>query len=99
MSRLASQLIQPPPGVPVAKLLLKGRVSLGFQQASELAGIDGIEVIGSLPAGARIETLFNAVPVLESRTPHVAQAVRDCIAYRASPATAQAKQRYFLSPA
>jgi hypothetical protein len=39
------------------------------------------------------------VPVLGSRAPHVAQAVRDCIAYLASPATAQAKQRYFLSPA
>jgi hypothetical protein len=49
--------------------------------------------------GAQIETLFDAVLVLGSRAPHVAQAVRDCIAYLASPATAQAKQRYFLSPA
>jgi hypothetical protein len=39
------------------------------------------------------------VPVLGSRTPHVAQAVRNCNVYRASPATAQAKQRYFLSSA
>ena len=50
MSRLACQLIQLPPGVPLAELLLKGRVSFGFQQANELVGIDGIEVIRALPA-------------------------------------------------
>ena len=58
LPELVGRLIQAPPGVPVARLIAEGKVSIGFQQLSELRGFPGVDVLGPLPPGAEIDTLF-----------------------------------------
>ena len=38
---VATKLVVPPPGVPVAQWVAQGRIALGFQQRSELLGVPG----------------------------------------------------------
>ena len=86
---LAGRLVQAPAGVPVAALVARGEVALGFQQLSELIGQPGIEIVGPLPEPIRIDTVFaGAIGV---RSPRADQA-RQALAFLASPATAEAKQ-------
>ena len=55
-----SRVVQAPPGVPVATLLARREVSLGFQQLSELMHLEGITIVGTLPAPVAINTIFSA---------------------------------------
>lgn len=57
---LRERLVRAPPGTPVARLIASGDVELGFQQWSELAHVDGVDVIGTMPAGLEIITTFSA---------------------------------------
>lgn len=57
---LLPKLRQAPAGVPVARMLARGEVSLGFQQRSELLGAPGIDVLGDLPGDTSITTIFSA---------------------------------------
>jgi molybdate transport system substrate-binding protein len=50
---IKSRIVTAPPGVPVGSLVAKGEVELGFQQLSELMHLEGIDVIGPLPARCR----------------------------------------------
>lgn len=59
---LEGRLVQAPPGVPVGALLARGQAQLGFQQMSELMGLEGIEVLGRLPSDVAIVTVFSAAP-------------------------------------
>lgn len=88
--QIRSRLVQAPPGVPVGRLVAEGRVELGFQQAPELIGLPGITVLGALPAPIRITTVFAAGLAAASTQP---AAVRALLAWMASPATADIKQR------
>ena len=56
---VAAKLIVPPPGTPVAALISSGRVALGFQQLSELLNVDGVQVVGNLPAEVAFITSFS----------------------------------------
>ena len=74
---VAERLVQAPPGVPVGTLLLEGRADLGFQQLSELREVDGIEVLGLMPPGAEITTVFTGALAAGSSRPAAARAVLD----------------------
>ncbi|HEY5896886.1 MAG TPA: substrate-binding domain-containing protein [Burkholderiales bacterium] len=88
--------VQAPPGVPVGSLVARGEVELGFQQLSELIHLQGVEVLGPLPAEIQLWTIFSGgVSVTSSQ----AQAVRAALAYMASPAALEAKRRNGLNPA
>lgn len=93
---VAPRLKQAPPGVPVAALVARGDVALGFQQLSELLNAPGIEVVGPLPAPVQIVTTFSGALCAATRQPEAARALLD---YMASPACADAKRRQGMEPA
>ncbi|MDP9600263.1 UNVERIFIED_ORG: molybdate transport system substrate-binding protein [Variovorax paradoxus] len=93
---IRERLVQAAPGVPVGSLVARGEASLGFQQLSELIGVEGIELLGPLPPEIQITTVFSAAPVANASRP---DAVDGLLAYLASPATGDAKRRHGMEPA
>ncbi len=57
---MKGRIVQAPAGVPVAELLGRGDVDVGFQQVSELLGHSGIEIAGTLPDRLLPPTVFAA---------------------------------------
>jgi molybdate transport system substrate-binding protein len=93
-TQIQSRIVTAPPGVPVGSLVAKGDVALGFQQLSELISQAGIEVLGPLPPEIQITTTFSAALATSSTQ---ADAVRNLLAFFASPATADIKRRNGMS--
>jgi len=93
---LRPRIVQPPPGVPVATLVARGEVELGFQQLSELIHVQGIELLGPLPDAVRITTIFSGGVCTASSRPEAARAVLE---FMASPDAAEAKRRQGMAPA
>ncbi|GAB4115249.1 MAG: molybdate ABC transporter substrate-binding protein [Rubrivivax sp.] len=89
-----AKLVQAPPGVPVGSLVAEGRAELGFQQLSELTGLPGIRVLGTLPADIAFITTFSA-----ALPPGAPEAARAWLAYAAGPEAADAKRRHGMEPA
>lgn len=58
-AEMQGKLRQAPAGVPVAAMVARGDVGLGFQQRSEMIDAPGILVIGDLPAEIAIVTVFS----------------------------------------
>jgi molybdate transport system substrate-binding protein len=94
--QVKDKLVQASPGVPVASLVAEGQVALGFQQLAELIHVQGIAIAGALPEPIQITTIFSGAVCAASQQP---DAVRALLAFMASPATAQAKQRQGMAPA
>jgi molybdate transport system substrate-binding protein len=87
--QIRDRVVTPPPGVPVGELVAHGKVELGFQQLSELIHIEGIDILGPLPATVQIVTTFSAAVGARSSR---AESARALIAYLASPAAAATKR-------
>ena len=94
-AELRDRLVTAPPGVPVGALVARGEVELGFQQLSELTHIEGIDVLGPLPAPIQIVTTFSAAVGARALQPGAA---RELLAFMASPAAADAKRRQGMDP-
>jgi molybdate transport system substrate-binding protein len=61
---LEQRLVKPAPGIPVGQLMAQGQVALGFQQRSEMTGLQGVKVLGTLPEPVSYTTIFSAgIPV------------------------------------
>ena len=93
---LRERLVQAPAGVPVGALVARCEVELGFQQRSELMHLPGIDLIGEMPAGTQILTTFSAALCATSAQ---AAAVRELLAFLASPELAALKRRHGFEPA
>ena len=93
---IKSRIVQAKPGVPVGSMVASGDVELGFQQLSELLHVDGIDVIGPLPAAIQITTTFSGGVCAASKDPETAAKV---LAYMASPAAAERKRAQGMEPA
>lgn len=88
--QLADRLVQAPPGEPVGSLLARGEADLGFQQQSELTGVDGVRVLGPLPGDAEIRSTFTGGVLSTSSNPIVA---REVLALLDSPTVADSARR------
>lgn len=96
LPQLEGRLVQARAGVPVGSLVASGEVALGFQQRSELIHLQGIDLVGDLPAAIAIDTVFSAAVCTVSAQPEAARAL---LAFFASAETAEAKRRQGMEPA
>lgn len=97
---LGARLVQARAGVPVASLVASGEVALGFQQLSELLGVEGIAIVGPLPEAIQITTTFSAaIPSEQTADPSKAQAVRALLDFMRSPEADAVKRRHGMVPA
>lgn len=96
---IKGRMVQAPPGVPVGTLVASGEVALGFQQLSELLHVNGITIVGPLPADIQITTIFSAgLPVKRSVDAARGAAVESLLDYMASSDAAAAKLRQGMAP-
>ena len=93
---IRNRLVQAPPGVPVGALVARGEAALGFQQMSELIGLERIRLLGPLPQPIQIVTTFSAAPGIGTSQP---AAVRALLDFMASDDSAEAKRRHGMAPA
>jgi molybdate transport system substrate-binding protein len=87
--------VQAPPGVPVATMIARGEVELGFQQLSELMHVEGIDIVGPMPPGLEIVTTFSGGICAESTQVDAARAFLDFVR---SPVADAAKWRHGMQP-
>jgi molybdate transport system substrate-binding protein len=85
------RIVQAPPGVGVGVLIARGDVELGFQQRSELIGVDGVDVIGSLPDAIQTMTVFEGALCANARA---GEAARSLLEFMRHADADTAKQRY-----
>ena len=93
---LQGRLVQAPPGIPVGSLVAQGEVGLGFQQYSELIHLEGIDVLGPMPAAVQINTTFSGAVCAKAKQE---AAVGELLAFMASPEADAAKRRNGMEPA
>ena len=92
---LADRLVQAPAGTPVARLLADGAITVGVQQRSEFTGVDGVEVVGPLPPGCELTTVFAGAVVAASADAKGARRILDGLA---SLAAADPTRRHGMEP-
>jgi len=85
----------PPSGEPVAAVVARGEVEIGFQQVSELIHVPGVTFVGAIPAELQPGFSFAGALTSAARQPEVASAL---IRFLASPEAAPAILRAGLMP-
>jgi molybdate transport system substrate-binding protein len=93
--RIAARIVQAPPGVAVGTLIARGEVEVGFQQMSEMIGVEGIDVLGMLPPQIQTLTVFEGAICANANAPQLARAF---LAFLASPDADGAKVRHGMEP-
>jgi molybdate transport system substrate-binding protein len=71
------------PATPVGEIVAHGDAEIGFQQISELKPVQGIDIVGPLPADLQQNTVFSAGIATISKEPDAGKAL---IKFLTSPA-------------
>lgn len=77
---IAPRIVRAPPGVPVGALIARGEIALGFQQRSEIVGLDGVDAVGPLPEPIQKTTVFSGAVCTASAHAGAARALLDFMA-------------------
>jgi molybdate transport system substrate-binding protein len=56
------------------QLVVAGQAEIGIYPASEVAGIEGLTIVGPLPAEINLEIVYGAAATTDSATPNAASA-------------------------
>ncbi|WP_235024765.1 substrate-binding domain-containing protein [Caballeronia arvi] len=91
--RIASRIVQAPPGVAVGTLIARGEVELGFQQMSEMIGVAGIDVLGMLPSAIQTLTVFEGALCTSASA-----LAREFLDFAVSPDADAMKVRHGMEP-
>jgi molybdate transport system substrate-binding protein len=83
------------PATPVGEIVAHGDAEIGFQQISELMPVQGIDIIGQLPAEVQKITVFSAGVSTTSKEPDAAKSL---IKFLASPQAAPVLIKAGLEP-
>jgi molybdate transport system substrate-binding protein len=83
----------PPSGEPVAAVVARGEVEIGFQQVSELLHVPGVTFAGPLPAELQPGFTFAGAVTTAARQPDAAAAL---LRFLASPEAAEVKKKHGL---
>ena len=83
------------PAEPVGEVVARGEAELGFQQISELKPIQGIEIVGPLPAEIQKITIFAAGLTANAKEPEAAKAL---IAFLSSEQAASTVRMTGMTP-
>lgn len=95
VARKSRKVRGPPSGEPVAAVVARGEVEIGFQQVSELLHVPGVTFVGALPA--ELQPGFSFVGAITSavRQPDAALAL---LRFLASPEATAVLQKNGLTP-
>ncbi len=85
----------PPSGEPVAAVVARGEVEIGFQQVSELIHVSGVTFVGAIPAELQPGFTFAGAITSASRQPEAALAL---LRFLASPEVASTLLKAGLAP-
>ena len=85
----------PPSGEPVAAVVARGEVEIGFQQVSELIHVPGVTFVGALPDELQPGFTFAGVITSAARQPEAALAL---LRFLASPEAAETIVKAGLAP-
>src|SRR5450432_2803453 len=83
------------PATPVGEIVAHGDAEIGFQQISELKPVEGIDIVGPLPADVQNITVFSAGVSSTSKEPDAAKAL---IKFLCSPQAAPVLVKAGLEP-
>ena len=83
------------PAEPVGRVVARGDAEIGFQQISELKPVNGIDILGPLPASLQQVTIFSAGIPVGAKQP---EAAKELIDFLASPAAASAIKDSGMEP-
>lgn len=85
----------PPSGEPVAAVVARGELEIGFQQVSELMHVPGVTLVGAIPAELQPRFAYAGALTTNAKEPDAARAL---IRFIASPAAAAVIERAGLAP-
>ena len=95
VARKSRKVRGPPSGEPVAAVVARGEVEIGFQQISELIHVPGVTFVGTIPAELQPEISFAGAIVSAARQPDAALAL---LRFLASPEAASTIVKAGLTP-
>jgi molybdate transport system substrate-binding protein len=85
----------PPSGEPVAAVVARGELEIGFQQVSELIGVPGVTFVGAIPSELQPGFSFAGVITAAAQQPDAARAL---LRFLASPEAASTILKAGLTP-
>jgi molybdate transport system substrate-binding protein len=84
------------PAEPVGEVVARGDAELGFQQLSELVPVQGIDIVGPIPAEIQKVTVFSTGVAAGAKEPEAGAAL---IKFLSAPAAAPAIRKSGMEPA